>query len=123
MASKAFDIGNRFLSAFEHVIPSNDVNLMGHLGFDNSKAPTSEEGGRFIFLAQAGTLQLEFAYLSAVIKNPVFKERVEAITKEFSQMTTGFPGLYPASIFPGLERQTDSCKKLPLISLSLPSIN
>lgn len=108
--SKAYDMASRFLANFETVFPDNSVDLMKRLTMSDAQiraTPKAFEGERAVNIAQAGTLSLEFAYLSHIIKDPVFKERALGVIEALSQMSTTKPGLYPITIFPHLKAQPD----------------
>ena len=62
-------------------------------------------GGR-VSLAEIGSLQLEFAYLSDITGNPTYREKAEHVFNSLSKMTTTVPGLYPAIIDQHTKTQT-----------------
>lgn len=99
--SKAFDIGNRFLTQWEHVFPNNDLNLMKRITMTDAEvrdAGMPDQGDRWVSIAQAGTLSLEFGYLSHVLSDAIYKERAEGVIKAMSVMKTKIPGLFPIGI-------------------------
>lgn len=108
--SKAYDMAQRFLANFEHVFPTNDLNLMKRIRMSDAEiraSPKPYKQGAFVNIAQVGTLGMEFMYLSHIVKDPIFKERAEGILTALSQMTTSIPGLYPLTIHAHLKDQPD----------------
>lgn len=108
--SKAFDMANRFLSQFEHIFPDNAVNLLKRVTMSDAEiraTPMPDIGERLVSIAQAGTLSLEFGYLSHVLTDPIYKERAEGVIKALSQMETTIPGLFPTIIKPRDVKQDD----------------
>lgn len=110
--SKAYDMANRFLANFEHTFPVNSVDLMKRITMNDSQIraePRPYTAPAHVSVAQAGTLSMEFGYLSHIIKDPIFKEKAEAVIKRLSEMTTTIPGLYPVTIHAHLKEQPDDC--------------
>lgn len=62
---------------------------------------------RMVSLAQIGTFSLEFGYLSDLLNDETYRKRALDIIEKMSKMTTLFPGLYPNTIFPNVEKQQD----------------
>ncbi|GAA5879470.1 hypothetical protein JCM16303_003213 [Sporobolomyces ruberrimus] len=73
LLEKATDLGNRLLPAFETPsgLPLSFVNLAQRKGL----ADADNHG--LVSVAEAGTLQLEFKYLSELTGNPVYWDKVE----------------------------------------------
>jgi len=88
--TKAEDLGSRLLHAFEspNGIPYGQTELNGHRSFNEPW-----QGGS-IKLAECGTLQLEFRFLSEATGNPIYAEKVN---KVFDMLGKAQPsdGLYP----------------------------
>ncbi len=99
--SKAFDMANRFLCQFEHIFPTNSVNLLKRITMSDAEirsTPMPDTDDRLVSVAEAGSLSLEFGYLSHVLTDPIYKERAEGVVKALSKMETKVPGLYPIAI-------------------------
>ncbi|GAA5913944.1 glycoside hydrolase family 47 protein [Sporobolomyces salmoneus] len=73
LLNKAVDLADRLLPAFETKsgLPLSFVNLAQQKGIPD------EDNYGLISVAEAGTLQLEFKYLSELTGNPVYWEKVE----------------------------------------------
>jgi hypothetical protein len=106
--TKAFDLGQRFMFNFNdlEVFPDNRLDLMAHTNLYGSVDLSPE---KVLFLAQVGTFSLEFAYLSDVLNDPIYKKRALDIVEKISQMKTTLEGLYPASLRPNVVEQRDDC--------------
>lgn len=113
--SKAFDMANRFLANFEFTFPTNSLDLMKRITMNDAQVraePKPYLTPAHASVAQAGTLSMEFGYLSHIIKDPIFKVKAEAVIKSLGEMTTTIPGLYPVTIHAHLKEQPDECIQL-----------
>jgi len=89
---KAQQLGDRFLPAFNtrSGIPNGQINLVsGH-----SKNPSWAGGA---ILSEAGTLQLEFTYLSEHTHKPIYREKALKVFDKLDEMDKP-GGLYPVYI-------------------------
>ncbi len=50
------------------------------------------------FLAEIGTLHLEYTYLSEITGNPIYRQRVDEIRNFLNQIEKPYNGLYPSEI-------------------------
>jgi len=102
---KAKDLADRLLPAFNSKsgIPYSTVNL-------KTKTATSPTwAGGSSFLAEFGSIQLEFRYLSAVTGNPVYADKVNKITSVMANAdVSNWNGLYPSMYHPDRNMFTSS---------------
>ena len=88
---KARDLGDRLLPAFNSPsgLPYSLIDLSTGRG-----SGQSWNSGNHI-LAEIGTVQLEFKYLSEVTDNPVYAEKANRVNEILKTQDTRDPGLYP----------------------------
>eukprot|EP00397_Hematodinium_sp_SG-2012_P023144 GEMP01024026.1.p1 GENE.GEMP01024026.1~~GEMP01024026.1.p1 ORF type:complete len:717 (+),score=133.02 GEMP01024026.1:179-2329(+) len=84
---KAHELGEKLMPAFEHTIPSAQISLGRGL------ARSGWSSG--VLLAEVGTLQLEFRYLSEITGDPKFKAKGDAAMDVLLKYG-GSKGLIPA---------------------------
>jgi mannosyl-oligosaccharide alpha-1,2-mannosidase len=103
---KANDLGTRLLNAFEspNGLPYEQTELNSHNSFN---APWQ---GNQVKIAEIGTLQLEFRYLSHVTGNHVFAEKVNHVFDCLAenQPDNGLYPLYAQNDVPEVRLQMDS---------------
>ncbi|KAJ3263777.1 Mannosyl-oligosaccharide 1,2-alpha-mannosidase IA, partial [Borealophlyctis nickersoniae] len=87
---KAVELGNKLLSAFQtpNGFPLNYVNLTSGYATDSNGGATS------VNLAEIGTLQLEFQYLTDVTGNPEYAEKALFVFEQLHAFKRNFKGLY-----------------------------
>ncbi|KAJ3296344.1 Mannosyl-oligosaccharide 1,2-alpha-mannosidase IA [Rhizoclosmatium sp. JEL0117] len=87
---KAIDLANRMLPAFDTPtgIPLNWISLSTGKVKPNFNA----------MLAELGSIQLEFQYLSDVTGNPVFAEKALFVWEQLHRIPIDVPGLYPERV-------------------------
>lgn len=93
---KAAELGERMLPAFntETGIPHSLINL--HTGASKNYGWASSGCS---ILSEIGTMHLEFAYLSDITGNPIFRAKVENVRKTLRELEKP-QGLYPNYIHP-----------------------
>lgn len=91
--SRAYDLANRYLAIFEGEYALRHVDLMAHTKVDKK----NELPGVYI-LSEIGTLSMELAYLSYIIKEPTLKNHALEIIKRLSQLKSRYDGLLPKLI-------------------------
>ncbi|KAI8613857.1 glycoside hydrolase [Chytriomyces sp. MP71] len=91
LLEKATELADRFLPAFDTAtgFPLNFISLSSGIAYDYH--------GKFesVLLAAAGSLQLEFQYLSDTTGNPKYQEAALYVYEQLQSMTTFVPGLFP----------------------------
>ncbi|KAJ1535891.1 Mannosyl-oligosaccharide 1,2-alpha-mannosidase IB [Nowakowskiella sp. JEL0078] len=94
LLAKAVDLADRLLGAFETKtgIPLNYINLATG---DFRPEDMNFEGEGVASLAEAGTLQLEFQYLSEVTGNPIYAEKAMFALEQILALPKQIPGMYP----------------------------
>ncbi|ORY53219.1 seven-hairpin glycosidase [Rhizoclosmatium globosum] len=87
---KAIDLANRMLPAFDTPtgIPLNWIVLATGKVKPNYNA----------MLAELGSIQLEFQYLSDITGNPVYAEKVLFVWEQLHRIPIDVPGLYPERV-------------------------
>lgn len=75
LLEKAIDLADRILPAFETTsgLPFPLVNLAERKGYHTTDFPG------LVSIAEVGTLQLEFKYLSEITDNPIYKRKVKHV--------------------------------------------
>ncbi|KAJ3083082.1 hypothetical protein HK100_009528 [Physocladia obscura] len=91
LLAKAVDLADRLLPAFDtpNGLPLNFLNLSSGVACDYS--------GEFhgVGLAAAGSLQLEFQYLSDLTGNPIYAQKALYVYEQMQAMHQNVPGLFP----------------------------
>ncbi|KAI8845230.1 mannosyl-oligosaccharide 1,2-alpha-mannosidase IA [Chytriomyces cf. hyalinus JEL632] len=89
LLSKCTQLADRVLFAFDTQtgFPLNTVNMAAQVTFDNLHGQVG--------LAEIGSLQLEFQYLSDVTGNPVYAEKALYIYDQLNALDLLVPGLFP----------------------------
>ena len=93
MASRAFDFAQRYLSAFPtgSVLPNREVDLMGHMKARDDTEPHPKS----CITSEPGTLIMEWAYLSYIIKDATLRNKAYAILEAFQKLEGYYDGLLP----------------------------
>jgi len=93
---KASDLGARLAAAFETPsgLPRGEVNLA------NRQSNNPGWTGGSSLLAEVGTVQLEFAYLSKHNGNPIYAEKALKVLSHMDKLRKSYEGLYPIYIDP-----------------------
>lgn len=75
LLQKAIDLADRILPAFETAsgLPLPLINLAERKGYHTTDFPG------LVSIAEVGTLQLEFKYLSEITDNPIYKRKVKRV--------------------------------------------
>ncbi|EPZ35239.1 glycoside hydrolase [Rozella allomycis CSF55] len=105
LIEKAIEIADRLLPAFDSPsgIPSGLINLHTYksinylISGETGKQPWL---GDAVSLAEIGSLQLEFTFLSEITGIQKYKEKSQQVFFTLSKMKTKVPGLYPMRILP-----------------------
>ncbi|KAI8803729.1 glycoside hydrolase [Cladochytrium replicatum] len=97
LVKKAEELAKRLLPAFETQtgIPYNQINLKTGLFSKDSYVDMKKTSQ----IAEAGTLQLEFQYLSDITGNPVYAEKALFAMEQILATKKPVKGLYPRDIF------------------------
>ncbi|RKP17627.1 hypothetical protein ROZALSC1DRAFT_30596 [Rozella allomycis CSF55] len=97
---KIVDIADRLFPAFNspNGIPYSRINLKTGEHFSQTT----------VALAELGTLQMEFAYVSDLTGNLKYREKALAVYQKLSEMQTGILGLFPLHINPLSIKQSDN---------------
>lgn len=93
LAGKAFDLAQRYVSAFKNdgILPERDIDLMGHVKMQAS----SDEVTNSCITAEAGTLMMEWAYMSYIVKDKTLRNKAYAIIEKLSTLKGQYDGLLP----------------------------
>eukprot|EP00457_Paulinella_chromatophora_P003271 gb/GEZN01003278.1/.p1 GENE.gb/GEZN01003278.1/~~gb/GEZN01003278.1/.p1 ORF type:complete len:678 (+),score=69.99 gb/GEZN01003278.1/:24-2057(+) len=92
---KAQDLVDRFLPAF-HTDTNIPLGLINLKTGKTDKVPWAKND--VAFLAEYGTLQLEFCYLSRHLKDPLYCRLAEALISFLETKSGVFPGLYATDV-------------------------
>ncbi|KAJ1551173.1 hypothetical protein HK096_002731 [Nowakowskiella sp. JEL0078] len=97
LLKKAVDIADRLIGAFETKtgIPVNFINLATG---DFRAEDLRFDGEGIASLAEAGSLQLEFQYLSEITGNPIYAEKALFALEQILAIPKEIPGMYPLSM-------------------------
>eukprot|EP01127_Copromyxa_protea_P018090 TRINITY_DN561_c0_g1_i1.p1 TRINITY_DN561_c0_g1~~TRINITY_DN561_c0_g1_i1.p1 ORF type:complete len:574 (-),score=141.75 TRINITY_DN561_c0_g1_i1:21-1631(-) len=102
---KAQDLGDRIMKAFRTPsgIPYSTVNLR------TGVATSPSWSGGSSFLAEFGTVQMEYRYLSKKTGNQYYAETVDKVTNLMDEAdTSSFSGLYPSMYHPNRRAWTST---------------
>ncbi|KAJ3024645.1 UNVERIFIED_CONTAM: Mannosyl-oligosaccharide 1,2-alpha-mannosidase IB [Siphonaria sp. JEL0065] len=91
LLQKCVELVDRMMPAFDTAngIPLNFLNLSSGVAYDYNG------GFNGVGLAAAGTLQLEFQYLSDVTGDPKYQEAALYVYEQMQSMEQNIPGLFP----------------------------
>ncbi|KAJ3068553.1 Mannosyl-oligosaccharide 1,2-alpha-mannosidase IB [Podochytrium sp. JEL0797] len=91
LLAKCVDLADRMMPAFDtpNGIPLNFLNLSSGVAYDYNG------GFNGVGLAAAGTLQLEFQYLSDVTGDPKYQKAALYVWEQMQSMNLNVPGLFP----------------------------
>ncbi|KAI8614585.1 glycoside hydrolase [Chytriomyces sp. MP71] len=91
LIGKCVELVDRLMPAFDTAngLPLNFMNLSSGVSYDHTGGFTG------VSLAAAGTLQLEFQYLSDVTGEPRYQEAAIYVYDQMQAMDTFIPGLFP----------------------------
>lgn len=83
LLQKAVDLADRILPVFDTPfgLPYPIVNLAEKKGYRTTDYPD------YVSIAEVGTLQLEFRYLSEVTGNPIYWEKAEKVCPSCRRIT------------------------------------
>ena len=98
---KAEDLGKRLLRAFDRSsmkMPFARVNLSSGSAMNNNWVNCGFGHDVCTYIAEAGTLQVEFRYLAKATNNPAYKEAVENVFDILKQQSETKNGLYPSIV-------------------------
>ncbi|KAI8607393.1 glycoside hydrolase [Chytriomyces sp. MP71] len=89
---KCVELVDAMLPAFDTItgLPVNDFRIS-----DGFKKVNDDKG---VGLAEIGTFQLEFQYLSDVTGNPIYAEKALRVYEQLAKVKVPIPGLYPEKI-------------------------
>ena len=96
-ASKAFDLAQRYLSCFggdaenDGVLPQREVHLMAHV----RPKPAMWFAPKSCITAEAGTLMMEWAYMSYITKDKTLRNKAYKVIERFGQLQGEYDGLLP----------------------------
>ena len=104
--NKAEDLGKRLLRAFDQSsmkMPFARVNLSSGTASNNNWVHCGFKHGDFghdvcTYIAEAGTLQVEFRYLARATNKPEYKELVENVFDILKEQSETKNGLYPSIV-------------------------
>ncbi|KAJ3126900.1 Mannosyl-oligosaccharide 1,2-alpha-mannosidase IB [Nowakowskiella sp. JEL0407] len=96
LLAKAVELADRLLPSFDTQtgIPLNWINLASGEFRSTDIASTVPS----TFLSEAGTLQLEFQYLSDMTGNPIYAEKALFAMEQIMAMEHPIPGIYPITV-------------------------
>lgn len=100
-ASKAFDLAQRYLTCFgdDGVLPRREVYLMAHV----RPKPPMNVSPRHSITAEAGTLIMEWAYMSHITKDKTLRNKAYKVMERLGELKGEYEGLLPKVVHVDLD--------------------